>query len=233
MNVSMGATGAEMGETSMIGTRTRVQKAMAASVGNLVAERRRLEEELTEMEQKMTAGSTDDLVRELKRRIDERDAEQARDQELLERAEAQAGTLARDRAAEASARRQARVDTARQALRGEVAAYMAEYAALVRHLRGAAAGVAGLMGRMQEIGVLGKSLAEDGRLPSACSLPELERRLGFLVAHAMRRIPGKVNRLGTLEWPAFADAEHPVDQDPVERERERLQRQLLDVLAGE
>jgi hypothetical protein len=55
-----------------------------------------------------------------------------------------------------------------------------------------------------------------------------EKRLAYLVAHAMRRVPVKRERLGDLVWPAYADAEHPIGIDPVEAERDRLQRHVVD-----
>jgi multidrug efflux pump subunit AcrA (membrane-fusion protein) len=214
-------------------TIVRIQP-LAASTGHLAQERARLAREIEEMEKHMattTPTQTDDMIRALKTEVDAEEARLAEKRALLARAEAQRQVLAKDRAAAAAAEHQAAIDAAKQSLRAEVDAYLSDYAALVRNLRGAAGTIGSLLARMREIGVLCQSLDAGGKVPIICDRVEHEKRMAYLVVHAMRRIPGKRERLGAMVWPAYADAEHPVDLDPVERERDRLQRHVLDALA--
>jgi hypothetical protein len=211
----------------------KLKASLGASVSALISERRRVEDEIVEMEQRMAGTDISDAqVRALRDRVAKLEQQAAEERALLAKVEEQKQALARDKAAADAAARQAEIDAAKQALRAEVGAYLSDYAALVRNLRGAAHGIATLMARMREIGVWCQHLSAHGQAPLLCDRLAQEKRLAYLVAHCMRRIPGHRERLGDLAWPSFADAEHPVGLDPVAAEGDRMQRHIVDAYAA-
>ena len=169
---------------------------LRASVGALSAERMRLESELMELERKANAmantnGTDDNLVRELKKRIDAKEAELAAEREVLARAEQQNKTLARDRAAARAAEHQAAIDATKANLQAEVAAYLSDYAQLVRSLRTLTTTIPTLESRMREVAVLSRSLTPNGKAPIICDATAYEKRLAWLVMHFLKRMPNR------------------------------------------
>jgi hypothetical protein len=126
--------------------------------------------------------------------------------------------------------REQQIAAAEAALRQAADEYLTTYTALVRDLRSAADGIGRALAQMRVVGQLGSALSKDGRVPAACSGVQLETDLALLISAAFRGVPGHRNRLSHLVWLSGADMHFPAGGDWAQRERLRVERQIVEPL---
>jgi hypothetical protein len=165
------------------------------------AENRRAMDEAERLErQAMTnTDNTDDMVRELKRRVDAKEAELAQDRELLARAEAQRQTLARD----AKAAQDAAHKEAVAACKARIADLLDRKLALVEHAERLCRELAGVREEIVRTGA--EMRAECGRLDAASAAPsdlDVIRRMSLRESKLMSKVPGGPHRYGAITLPS-------------------------------
>lgn len=179
---------------------TTVVKQMMASVGALSAERRRLEDELLKMENRMTTpAKTDDMIRALKAEVDAEEARLAEKRDLLARAEEQRKTLARDQAAATEAAHREAV----AACKSRIAALLDHKLALVAHAERLSREL--LDARKEIVAANAEVAAEAGRLTAARAAPsglDVLKRMSLREAKLIAQMPGGRHRYGHIELPS-------------------------------
>jgi hypothetical protein len=186
-----------------------LKQRLGASTAMLAAERARLETEIMRMEKTMaTPTDTDGMIRALKAEIDAVDAEQARKRELLEQAERQRRTLARD----AAAAREAADREAIAACKARLGALLDRKGELIAHCERLAREL--LDTRREILSMSGEARSEAKRLGYTAVGPtdtEVLQRLSLRETQLMSQLPGCRHRYGHLVLPSGSFGLVPAD----------------------
>ena len=181
-------------------TTETLRRALGASVSMLITERKRIENEIVELEKRMASTNiTDEQVRALQRNVEALEAEAAEKRELLARAEAHARTMERDRA---TAQQVAHAEAVAQC-KSRIAALLDNKLSLIERAEALSRELLDL--RMEILSANREARAEAARLGRTRVGPsdsELLARLSLRETKLMSQMPGCRHRYGHLVLPS-------------------------------